>query len=69
MQNELDDIIVNLFQKDSRSDYTIPDIMTALQIKSREKVVTSISRLEGRGLVEVSRLKGRAKYYRLKRPN
>ena len=66
MKNELDDKIVDLLKKDN-CDYTVPDIMTVLNVKSREKVISSISRLDGRGIIEVSRQKGRGKYYRLKR--
>jgi DNA-binding Lrp family transcriptional regulator len=66
MENEIDNEIIELLKKDLRTDYTIPDIKTALKIKSREKVVASLSLLEGRGIVEVSKKKGPVKYYRIK---
>ena len=65
MRYDIDKEIVDIMQKDLRRDYTIPEIMASLDVKSREKVVSALSRLEGRGTVEISREKGRTKYYRL----
>lgn len=66
MKNEIDNSIIKLLKNDFRRDYTTPELMSALGIKNREKVVTSVVRLEERGIIEVSREKGRTKYYRLK---
>ena len=66
MPDEIENKIANVMQKDVRREYTIPEIMTGLDVKNREKVVGALARLEERGIVEVSRLKGRTKYYRLK---
>lgn len=66
MQDTIDNKIINLLKDNMRRDYTIPEIMKDLDIKNREKVVTSLARLEGQKKVEISREKGRAKCYRLK---
>lgn len=66
MADDIDNEIAELMRQDLRREYTIPEIMTSLPMKNREKVVAALSRLEGRGTVEISREKGRTKYYRLK---
>lgn len=66
MSNEIDNTVVNVMKMDLRREYTIPEIMEAINVKSREKVIAVLARLEGRNVVEVSREKGRTKYYRLK---
>jgi DNA-binding transcriptional ArsR family regulator len=66
MKYKIDNEIINLMQNDMRRDYTIPELMSALDITNRERVATAIARLEGKEIVEVSREKGRVKYYRLK---
>ncbi len=66
MEKEIEKEIINLMKADLRRDYAIPEIMRGLGIKSREKVVASLARLEERNIIEVSRQIGRAKYYRLK---
>ena len=60
MENE----IIKLMKNDTRRDYTIPEIMRELKL-GREKVVMSLARLEGKGKVEISRVKGKTTYYRL----
>ncbi len=65
MSDEINNEIKSLMKSDMRRDYTIPEIMTALGVKNREKVVTALARLEGKNIVEISREKGRTKYYRL----
>ena len=66
MPDEIENKIANVMQKDVRREYTIPEIMTGIDVKNREKVVGALARLEERGIVEVPRQKGRTKYYRLK---
>ncbi len=66
MKDSIGENIMILLKKDIRRDYTIPDVMTATGVKNREKVVIAVARLEERNLVEISREKGRSKYYRLK---
>ncbi len=66
MQDGIYNKISHVMQKDVRREYTIPEIMVGLDLKNREKVVTALTRLEERGVVEVSRQKGRTKHYRLK---
>ncbi len=66
MEDNIDNRIIDLMKKDMRRDYTIPEIMKALEIKNREKIVASLARLEGQKQVEISPRKGRAKYYRIK---
>ena len=66
MQDDIGNRIVNIMKNDSRRDYTIPEIMAALGLKNREKAVAALARLEGSAKIEVSREKGRTKYYRLK---
>ncbi len=66
MQDGIYNKIAHVMQKDVRREYTIPEIMTGLDLKNREKVATALARLEERGVVEVSRQKGRTKHYRLK---
>lgn len=66
MQDGIYSKISNVMQKDVRREYTIPEIMAGLDLKNREKVATALARLEERGVVEVSRQKGRTKHYRLK---
>ena len=61
--------ILTLLKKDDRLDYTIPDIMKALDVRSREKTVTTLARLEERKMVEISREKGKTKFYRIRRAN
>lgn len=65
MSDEISNKIKGLMESDMRRDYTIPEIMTALGEKNREKVTTALARLEGKNIVEISREKGRTKYYRL----
>lgn len=65
MKNEIEKQIVNFMQQDLRREYTIPEIIVAISIKNREKIVGSLARLEERGIVEVPRQKGRTKHYRL----
>lgn len=66
MEEEIEKEITNLMRHDLRRDYAIPEIMRGLGIKTREKVVATLARLEERNIIEVSRRIGRAKYYRLK---
>jgi hypothetical protein len=65
MQNDIGNRIINIMKNDNRRDYTIPEIMTALGMKNREKTVAAMARLEGSNTIELSREKGRTKYYRL----
>lgn len=69
MRVEIDNKIVSVMQKDVRREYTIPEIIAGLDVKNREKVVGALVRLEERGIIEVSRQKGRTKCYRLKGEN
>ena len=66
MEEDIENKIVDLMDRDRRRDYTIPEVMASLSIKSRETIIAALALLEGRGIVEVSRKKGRVKYYRLK---
>lgn len=66
MQDNIGIKIINIMKNDNRRDYTIPEIMTALNLKNREKAIAALARLEGEGYIEVSREKGRTKFYRLK---
>ena len=66
MKNDIGNEIVTLFKIESRHDFTIPEIMSSLKVKNREMVVIALARLEGQNIIELSREKGRAKYYRLK---
>ena len=66
MEEGIEKEIINLMRIDLRRDYAIPEIMRGLGIKSREKVVATLVRLEERNIIEISRRIGRAKYYRLK---
>jgi hypothetical protein len=66
MQDDFGNRIVEIMKNDNRRDYTIPEIMSALNLKNREKAVAALARLEGNGSIEVSREKGRTKFYRLK---
>ena len=66
MSNDIANDIVNLMKSDMRRDFTIPEIMSELGSRSREKVATALARLEGKNIVEISREKGRVKYFRLK---
>jgi hypothetical protein len=65
MKNEIEKQIVSFMQQDLRREYTIPEIIAALSVKNREKIVSALARLEERGIVEVPRQKGRTKHYRL----
>ena len=67
MQDEIGEAVVNFMQRDLRRDYTVPEIMRGLSIKNREKVVTTLVRLQERNIIEVSKEIGRVKYYRLKK--
>lgn len=66
MQDDIEKRIVNIMKNDTRREYTVPEIMGALGLKSREKVMAALGRMEGRDTIEKPREKGRAKYYRLK---
>ncbi len=66
MNDNIDNRIIDLMKDNMRRDYTIPEIMKDLEIRNRERVVTSLARLEGQKEVEISREKGRAKCYRIK---
>jgi len=66
MKDNIDNIIINIMKTDMRRDYTVPEVMTATEITNREKVATSLARLEGQNKVEISRKRGRTKYYRIK---
>ena len=66
MEEDIGNKIIDFMDKDRRRDYTIPEVMAGLRIKSREKIIASLALLEGRGIVEIPRKKGRVKYYRLK---
>jgi len=65
MKDNIENRIVNIMKNDMRRDYTIPEIMKASEIINREKVVTALTRLEGKNKIEL-REKGRTKHYRLK---
>jgi len=66
MEKEMEKEVTNFLGTDLRRDCAIPEIMRGLRIKSREKVVATLARLEERNIIEVSRQIGRVKYYRLK---
>jgi len=65
MKYEIENKILTFIKKDLRREYTIPEIMIAVSVKNREKVVAALARLEGQNNVEISREKGRTKYYRI----
>ena len=67
MQYKIDNDILELLRANLKREYTIPEIMSELNINNREKVATSVGRLEGKGLIEMTREKGKSKitkYYR-----
>ena len=55
MSNEIDNKVVKVMQTDLRREYTMPEIMGGINVRSREKVIAALARLEGRNVVEVSR--------------
>ena len=63
---DIDNKIIHFMNEDRRRDYTIPEIMSGVSIKSREKITTCLARLQARNIIEVSRQKGRTNHYRLK---
>jgi hypothetical protein len=66
VEKQIDNRVVDFMSIDQRREYTIPEIMAGVGIKSRENTAAILARLEGRGIVELSRQKGRTKYFRLK---
>ena len=63
---DIDNKIIHFMNEDRRRDYTIPEIMSGVSIKSREKITTCLARLQARNIIEVSRQKGRTNHYHLK---
>jgi len=66
LEEQIESQVVNFMNIDRHREYTIPEVMTGVDVKNREKAASALARLEGQGIVELSRKKGRTKYYRLK---
>jgi hypothetical protein len=67
MEKQLENKVLTFLKSDLRRDFTIPDIMRATHITNRERVISTLVRLEERNIVEISKIVGnRIKYFRLK---
>jgi len=69
MSETIENKIIKFLRIDLRREYTIPEIIKGIGVSNREKVASSLARLEGQKVVEISKEKGKIKktpFYRLR---